>query len=47
MLTRFGGFGYGYILKHFIPRLKRHGVEQPAIDRMLIANPKAVFARQN
>ena len=47
MLTRFGGFGYGYILKHFIPRLKRHGLEQPAIDRMLIANPKAVFARQN
>ncbi|TIU76775.1 MAG: phosphotriesterase, partial [Mesorhizobium sp.] len=47
MLTRFGGFGYGYILKHFIPRLKRHGVEQPAVDRMLIANPKAVFARQN
>ncbi|TKB54375.1 MAG: phosphotriesterase, partial [Mesorhizobium sp.] len=45
MLTRFGGFGYGYILKHFIPRLKRHGVEQAAIDRMLIANPKSVFAR--
>ena len=25
MLTRYGGFGYGYILKHFVPRLKRHG----------------------
>jgi phosphotriesterase-related protein len=44
MLTRFGGFGYGFILKHFVPRLKRHGVEQPAIDRMLIDNPKTVFA---
>ncbi|TIU57818.1 MAG: hypothetical protein E5W25_33885, partial [Mesorhizobium sp.] len=37
----------GYILKHFIPRLKRHGVEQPAIDRMLVANPKAVFSRRS
>ena len=27
MLTRYGGFGYGYILKHFVPRLKRHGVD--------------------
>jgi phosphotriesterase-related protein len=44
MLTRFGGFGYGFILKHFVPRLKRHGVEQSAIDRMLVDNPKTVFA---
>ena len=26
MLTRYGGHGYGYILKHFVPRLRRHGV---------------------
>ena len=45
MLTRFGGFGYGYILKHFVPRLKRHGVDQASIDRMLVDNPKAVFTR--
>jgi len=45
MLTSFGGFGYGYILKHFVPRLKRHGVGQAAIDRMLVDNPKTVFAR--
>lgn len=44
MLTRYGGFGYGYILKHFLPRLKRHGVGQAAIDRMLIDNPKSVFS---
>ncbi|WP_237155473.1 phosphotriesterase family protein [Oryzibacter oryziterrae] len=44
MLTRYGGFGYGYILKHFLPRLKRHGVDQAAIDRMLIDNPRSVFA---
>ncbi len=44
MLTRYGGFGYGYILKHFLPRLKRHGVDQAAIDQMLITNPKSVFS---
>jgi phosphotriesterase-related protein len=44
MLTRYGGFGYGYILKHFVPRLHRHGVAQADIDRMLIANPKSVFS---
>lgn len=43
MLTRFGGFGYGYVLKHFVPRLKRHGVDAETIDRMLTDNPRSVF----
>jgi phosphotriesterase-related protein len=44
MLTRYGGFGYGYILKHFVPRLKRHGVDAAIIERMLTDNPKSVFS---
>lgn len=44
MLTRYGGFGYSYILRHFVPRLLRHGVDPAAIDRMLVANPRAVFS---
>ncbi|ODN70477.1 phosphotriesterase family protein [Methylobrevis pamukkalensis] len=44
MLTRYGGFGYSYIQRHFVPRLKRHGVEQAAIDRMLGVNPARVFS---
>lgn len=43
MLTRYGGFGYGYVLRHFVPRLLRHGVERAVIDRMLTDNPRAVF----
>jgi phosphotriesterase-related protein len=43
MLTRFGGFGYGYILRHFVPRLLRHGVGRDVIDRILIDNPRRVF----
>lgn len=44
MLTRYGGFGYGYILKHFVPRLKRHGLSDETINRMLADNPKTVFS---
>lgn len=44
MLTRYGGFGYAYILKHFVPRLKRHGIDAEAIDLMLKQNPVRVFS---
>lgn len=44
MLTRYGGFGYAHVLRHFIPRLKRHGLDEAVIDGMLIDNPKSVFA---
>ncbi len=44
MLTAYGGFGYGYILEHFVPRLERHGVTAAQIETMLIANPARVFS---
>jgi phosphotriesterase-related protein len=44
MLTRFGGHGYGYILKYFVPRLRRHGVTNEQIETMMIANPARVFS---
>ena len=44
MLTRFGGHGYGYILKYFVPRLRRHGVTNEQIETMMIANPASVFS---
>jgi len=44
MLTRFGGFGYGYVLKHFVPRLKRHGIPTQIIDSILTDNPRSVFS---
>jgi phosphotriesterase-related protein len=44
MLTRFGGFGYGYILRHFVPRLKRHGLDQATIDLLMKINPRRVFS---
>jgi len=45
MLTRHGGFGYAYLQRHFLPRLRRHGVADAAIECMLIANPARILAR--
>ena len=44
MLTRHGGFGYAYVLRHFVPRLRRHGVAEEAIEAMLVDNPRRVFS---
>jgi phosphotriesterase-related protein len=43
MLTRNGGFGYGYILKHFVPRLRRHGLSEEQIHCLLVGNPCRLF----
>jgi phosphotriesterase-related protein len=43
MLTCYGGNGYAYILRHFVPRLRRHDVSQEAIQTMLVDNPARVF----
>lgn len=45
MLTRYGGYGYGYILEHFVPRLRRHGVTNAQIETLLVTNPARVFSR--
>jgi phosphotriesterase-related protein len=44
MLTRYGGFGYAYILRHFVPRLRRHGLTDDQVRMMLVENPRRVFA---
>jgi phosphotriesterase-related protein len=43
MLTRYGGNGYAYVSRHFLPRLRRHGVDAATLDRLMIANPRRVF----
>lgn len=43
MLSHYGGFGYAYVLRHFVPRLQRHGVSSAAVSAMLIDNPRHAF----
>lgn len=44
MLTRYGGNGYAYILRHFLPRLGRHGLDDHILHRLMRDNPRSVFA---
>lgn len=39
MLVRYGGNGYAYLLEHFVPRLRRHGVSDAQIETLLVGNP--------
>jgi phosphotriesterase-related protein len=44
-LMRYGGFGYGHILRNFCVDLAEAGVSAEAIRLMLVDNPRRIFAR--
>lgn len=46
MLSRYGGNGYAHVLRHYVPRLRRHGLDEGTIRAMLVDNPRAVFSRR-
>ncbi|XP_038653954.1 phosphotriesterase-related protein isoform X2 [Scyliorhinus canicula] len=39
-LTKYGGHGYSHILTNIVPEMKKRGLSQPAIDKILVDNPK-------
>ncbi|XP_072364700.1 N-acetyltaurine hydrolase [Scyliorhinus torazame] len=39
-LTKYGGHGYSHILTNIVPEMKRRGLTQPSIDKILVDNPK-------
>ena len=43
MLTHYGGNGYAFVLRHFLPRLKRHGMNDHALSVLMEHNPRRVF----
>ena len=43
MLTRYGGNGYGFVTRHFLPRLARHGMDEASLATLMTANPRRVF----
>lgn len=43
MLTRHGGNGYAHVSTYVLPRLKRLGVGEADLARLMIDNPRAVF----
>ena len=43
-LTTWGGYGYGYVLDHMVPRLEAAGVGVRELQKMMIENPKRFLA---
>lgn len=43
MLTRYGGNGYAFVLRHFLPRLIRHGMDPATAHGLMTDNPRRVF----
>ncbi|RWR07341.1 phosphotriesterase family protein [Paenirhodobacter populi] len=43
MLRHYGGNGYGFVQGHFLPRLKRLGLDPAYVDSMMTVNPRRVF----
>lgn len=43
-LTRWGGYGYHHLLVNVVPRLRRKGLDQPALDTLLVENPARIMA---
>ncbi|MDD5706416.1 MAG: phosphotriesterase-related protein [Kiritimatiellae bacterium] len=39
MLCRYGGWGYGHILRHVVPMMAEEGIPQATIDRFVKDNP--------
>ena len=42
-LRKYGGYGYGHILRNIVPRLKLHGLDDAKINQMLVENPRKMF----
>lgn len=43
MLRHYGGNGYSFVNAHFLPRLKRLGLDPALVDSLMVVNPRRVF----
>ena len=42
-LTKYGGYGYHHLLLNVVPRLRRKGVDDAGLRRLLVENPARAF----
>jgi phosphotriesterase-related protein len=42
-LTKYGGYGYHHLIVNVVPRLRRKGVDDAGIARLLVENPRRAF----
>jgi phosphotriesterase-related protein len=43
-LRRYGGWGYGHLLRHVVPLLRERGVDDTGLATLLVANPARLLA---
>ena len=43
-LTKYGGYGYHHLLVNVVPRLRRKGIDDAGLRRLLVENPRHAFA---
>lgn len=43
MLVRHGGFGYAHVITNFAARLRRHGLDDADVNRLMVSNPRRVY----
>jgi phosphotriesterase-related protein len=43
LLRRHGGPGYAHLLQYFVPRLRRHGVDEARVLSLISHNPRCLF----
>ncbi len=43
-LVKYGGWGYGHILRDLLPFMKREGITEPDLQTILIENPRRLLA---
>lgn len=42
-LTKYGGFGYAHVLDNVLPMWREHGLDEDAIDQILVENPRRML----
>ena len=43
-LVRYGGHGYGHIIEHVVPRMRRRGFSEQEVYNIIVANPARILA---
>jgi phosphotriesterase-related protein len=43
LLRAHGGPGYAHLLQYFLPRLRRHGLDDAVLDQLTVHNPRRLF----
>lgn len=42
-LTRYGGYGYGHILRNIVPHMRERGISEEQVHSILVENPKRML----